>query len=295
MSKRKDRRFWESASRNNQTYSYYYRILTELAISMFEWKNLPPTVDPRYLELALFFTGQAVFFKDEAIGYLCLRCASSGHYNEYLVPKDRRAYAANGYNKTLNDKDSVIIYNNMLRTPTQDTVDMFANRLWDLDRSIDINARAQKTPVLITCGENQRLTLENVYKEFDGNSPVIFSNNGMDRDGVKVLSTGAPFVCDKLYELKTQIWNEALTSLGISNINVVKKERLITDEVTRNLGATVANRYSRLNMRRMACEQINSMFGLNLQCDFREDYKAIEVADEHDVIEDETVNSKEMK
>ena len=50
---------------------------------------------------------------------------------------------------------------------------------------------------------------------------------------------------------------------------------MITDEVTRNQGGTIASRYSRLEARRQACEQINRMFGLDIECNYREDYRNI--------------------
>lgn len=112
---------------------------------------------------------------------------------------------------------------------------MFARRLYNLDRIIDINANAQKTPVLVQASEKQRLVLLNVYKEFDGNAPVIFGDKNLDINGLKVFSTNAPYNCDKLYQLKTQVWNEALTYLGISNVNIQKKERLITPAASYNL------------------------------------------------------------
>ena len=64
-----------------------------------------------------------------------------------------------------------------------------------------------------------------------------------------------------------------LTYMGISNISYQKRERLISDEVTRSQGGTIAIRYSKLNARRQACDEINRMFGLNISCDFREDYR----------------------
>lgn len=272
---KKDRQFWESATLNNANFKQYYNRLTELSISMFEWQNLPDTVDPRFLELTLFSDGQAVFFYDEDIGYLALQNILGGKLNVYRVPIERRAYAVNGYQKVLSDKDSVIIYNNYLHSNSRLDVEMFARRLYNLDRAIDVNANAQKTPVLIQCDETQRLTMVNLYKKFDGNEPVIFGDKNLNPNNVKVLKTDAPYVADKLYQLKTQIWNEALTYLGISNINITKKERLITDEVTRNQGSTIASRYSRLEARREACRAINKMFGLDIWCDYREDYQAL--------------------
>ena len=276
MGRKRDTQFGESAYMNNRTYMQYYNRLTELALSMFEWQNLPKTVDQRFLEMCLFSDGMCVFFEDEVLGYLGLRCMIGGKLNVYQIPTDRRAYATNGYQKELDGTNSVIIFNNYLHTNSMLDVEMFSKRLYNLDRAIDVNANAQKTPVLIQCDESQRLTMKNLYKQYEGNEPFIFGSKGLDANGLKVLQTGAPYVADKLYELKTQIWNEALTYLGISNINVVKKERMITDEVTRNQGGTVASRYSRLESRRQACKQINEMFGLDIWVEYREDFQDVE-------------------
>lgn len=275
-----DRAFWESGLMNAAVFKQYYNRLLELSISMFEWVNLPESVDPRFIELVLFSQGQAVFFYDEVLGFLCLQCAANGNFNVYRVPLRRRAYAVNGYQRNLDNTNSVIIYNNYMRTGSKLDVEVFSRRLWNLDRAIDVNANAQKTPVLITCDESQRLTMENLYLKYDGNQPVIYGQRGIDTKGIGVLKTDAPFVCDKLYTLKTQIWNEALTYLGISNINIQKKERLITDEVTRNQGGTIASRYGRLEARRQACEQINKMFGLDIWVNYREDYQQVEEAND---------------
>ena len=277
MSKKRNKtQFSDNLARNTGTYMQYYNRLCELSMSMFEWTNLPDTIDPRFLELTLFKDGQAIFFKDEVMGYLTLQNAVNGQFDVYRVPKQRRAYAINGYNKLLNENDSVIIYNNFLRTNSMLDVKMFAQRLYNIDRAIDVNANAQKTPILIRCSENERLSLENVYKEYDGNTPVIVATKDLNLKDITSINTGAPYVADKLYVLKTQIWNEALTYLGISNINVQKKERLISDEVTRNQGGTIASRYSRLEARRQACKKINKMFKLDIWCEYREDYKIIE-------------------
>lgn len=276
MGRKRDLQFCESAYMNNRTYLQYYNRLTELAISMFEWQNLPETVDQRFLEMCLFSDGMCVFFQDEVLGYLSLQCMIGGKLNVYRIPMERRAYATNGYQRELDGTNSVIIFNNYLHTNSMLDVEMFSKRLYNLDRAIDVNANAQKTPVLIQCDESQRLTMKNLYKQYEGNEPFIFGSKGLDANGLKVLQTGAPYVADKLYQLKTQIWNEALTYLGISNINVVKKERMITDEVTRNQGGTVASRYSRLESRRQACKQINEMFGLDIWVEYREDFQGVE-------------------
>lgn len=279
MSRRRNRTlFEESLMLNKQSYIQYVNRLTELSISMFEWKHLPPTIDRRYIELELFRNGSVVYFNDDIIGDLCLDCIVSGRLDVYGEPYIRRAYSRyNPYQKMLKSNNSVIIWNNYLRTNSVLDVEIFARKLWLIDRIIDVNVNAQKTPVLVQGTEKQRLTLLNLYKEFDGNTPFIFGDKNLDLNALKAISTDAPYISDKLYQLKTQIWNEALTYLGISNINIQKKERLITDEVTRNQGGTVASRYSRLDCRRMAVDKINKMFGTNIEVNYREDFQSIDI------------------
>lgn len=277
--------FCESAYMNNRTYLQYYNRLTELALSMFEWNNLPESVDQRFLEMCLFSDGMCVFFKDEVLGHLALQCMIGGNLDVYRIPMERTAYATNGYNKHLDKSDSVIIFNNYLHTNSMLDIEMFAKRLYNLDRAIDVNANAQKTPVLIQCDETERLMMKNLYKQYEGNEPFIFGSKELNAKGLTVLKTDAPYVADKLYELKTQLWNEALTYLGISNTNVTKKERLISDEVIRSMGGVIASRYSRLESRRQACEQINKMFGLDISVEYRADYRE---ADDKVMLPDES-------
>lgn len=282
---------WESALLNNRTYLQYYNRLLELAINMYEWKNLPDTVDERFLELTLFSDGMAVFFRDDILGELCLQCMIGGELDVYRIPIDRTAYATNGYQMRLNNQNSVIIFNNYTHTNSMLDVEMYARRLYEIERTIDVNVKAQKTPLIVRATENQRLTMKNLYMQYDGNEPFIFGDNNLDMDAIKVLPTNAPYVADKLNILKRQIWNEALTYLGIENSNTEKKERLVSDEVNSNLGGVAAQRFCRLNARRKAADQINKMFGLNIKVDFREEVK--EMFKEDNETEEKEVTSYE--
>lgn len=273
---RKRTNFEDSATLNNRTYLQYIEHLTELSISMFEYENLPDSVDWRFLELTLFEKGQALWFRDEVMGDVVMTFASNGPFNIYRVPIRRHAYAVNSYQRDLDEDNSVIIYNNLIRTNSILDVKMYARRLYNLDRAIDVNANAQKTPVLIVCDQEQRLTMLNLYKEFDGNAPVIFGDKALDLSALKVLKTDAPYVADKLFELKNQTWNEALTRLGISNVAFQKKERMVSDEVMRSQGGVIASRYSRLEARRQALEKINDMFNLSVEVNYREDYREVD-------------------
>lgn len=267
MGRKKNR--WPSAQINNQTYIDYYQRLMEFAINMFEWRNLPPTVDERFLELTLYEKGYCLYFNDEVVGNLALTCTIGGMLDVYRIPTERRAFAVNGYNKICTPQDSVLIFNNYLHTPTILTIELFARRLYEIERTIDVNVKAQKTPTLLLASEQQRLTMKNLYMQYDGNEPFIFGDKDMEFDGIKCLKTDAPYVADKLQVLKHQIWNEALTFCGIENSNQDKKERLVADEVGSNYGNIEAQRNVMLNARRQAADKINRMFGTNIEVGFR--------------------------
>ena len=202
----------------------------------------------------------AVFFRDEVMGYLTLQCMISGPLDVYRIPIYRRAYASNGYQMELSKENSVLIFNNSLHINSQLDVEMYAWRLYEIQRAIDTNVKLQKNPKIITCSETQRLTIINLFKQYEGNYPFIFADKQMDLSGLSAIDISAPYVADKLQVLKGLVWNEAMTYLGIGNTNDEKRERLNTLEVTSGMGDIEAQRYTRLMEREIACERINAMF-----------------------------------
>lgn len=195
-----------------------------------------------------------------------------GDLNVYRVPNNRKAYAVNTYNKQLNQNDSVIIWNNMIRLPEYGRMMYYATQLAEIDRAITVNVKGQKFPIAILCDETQRLTLKNVYKQYDGNEPFIFGDSSLDLNKmIQAINTGSPYVADKLQDLKNNKWSEAMMCLGIPNSPTDKKERLVANEAAVSQGGTLASRSSRLEMRKRACDEINKMFGLNIDVEYNED------------------------
>ena len=256
---------------NSWTTIDYLNRLKEYALNMFEWINLPKTVDARFIELVLFEEGKINFFEDKLIGFLALRVNESGKQNVYNEFDKKHIYANNGFSRVRNLRNSVTIYNNYLHTPTYTTVNLYAIRLARVTRAIDLNIEAQKTPILITCPENQKLSLKNVYEQYKGNAPVIYTDSEFNLDSIKVLKTDAPFVVDKLTLYKHDIWNEVMTFLGVNNSNQDKKERLVANEVDANDEQIEQARFNMLDARKDACKKINDMFGLNIDVKFRND------------------------
>ncbi len=259
---------------NALSWMVYHDKLTELAISTIEWDGMPSEIDMAFVERCLFYRGAVVFYKDEILDqYVCLPFMTNNSPDIYNNPRERTAFAANGYQyQGLNGSNSVIIYNNLLKLPSTLDMEIFSKRLAEIDEIMKVNLKAQKTPVLIVCDESQRLSMKNLYMQYEGNEPFIFGDKAqLNPDSIKAIQTGAPFLLQNLWDVKTKTWNEALTYLGISNVASQKKERMLVDEVTRNQGGTIANRYSRLEARRNAANLINQMFGLDIDVRYRDD------------------------
>lgn len=253
----------KSARRNLEVFFDYWTRIKEIAVNLFVWEGLPETVDPRFLEVTLFERGAILGFNDEYIGSLALPFVGGNPIDVYGIPVNRRAYAWNGYNYYGNKNNSVICWNNFTHTPAAPTVAIYAERLADIDRSIDVNVRSQKTPLAVLCEDHERLSYLNAYKDYDGNVPVIFGSKNLDLKNITVLNTQAPFVSLDLQTLKKQMFNEVLTYLGINNTASEKKERQVATEAIASQGAVEANRFSRLHSRELAAEEFNKKLGWN--------------------------------
>ena len=284
--KKQTAQFYDSLFDALSYQSFYRDRLTDIALSCVKWKNLPEEIDPRFLEWCLFYDGMAIFFKDDITEkFVCIQVMPSGQFNMYRIPKERTAYAVNGYqNSDLNENNSVIIYNNLLRKPSVQDIEIYAKKLTNIDLTLNVNVNAQKTPIAIICDETQRLTFQQLYQNYAGNMPFIFGDKGLNLDNVKSINTQADYKGEELNKLKTDIWNDALTYLGVSNVQYQKKERINTEEINRSMGGAFASRRSRIKARQNAVEEINKMFGLSIEVNFE---------DEVDKIDNTSYNSNE--
>lgn len=272
---------------NNDTYTDYLMRLRLIATSLFTWKNLDDYAGygaSRFLEQSLYDFGRACFMKDNELGYMALRVNPSDKLNIYELPVRVTAWSI-GYTKDMAFDDVVYIMNNELQLPTSNTLRLMAYRLYETERTIDTNLNAQKTPVLIEGDTKTILTLKNIYMQYSGNIPFIFGNKQYDiSNRLNVLKTDAPYLIDKLELHKHEIWNEAMTYLGIDNANTDKKERLITDEVESN--NELINYYLNCfyKTRKKACDEINERYNLDIEIELNKDVLDLLNTTESDII-----------
>lgn len=264
--------FEDAILMNSQTYMDYLERMKKIALSMFEWVNLPDTMNERYLEMCLYYKGQAALLYDEDYGFINTQAADSGYINIYGLPTKINCYSFS-YNKMRElyvsgtnlpaEEECILVMNNFQRVPTASTISLYAERLTEAQRAADINIKAQKTPVLLLTDKNQELTLRNIYAQYDGNSPVIIGDKSLlNEKNITSVSTEAKFVANDIREYMTSIWNDFLCFLGINNLSTEKKERLITSEANSNNELINMNMQSYLIPRKQACKEFNAKFGL---------------------------------
>lgn len=275
------------------TYSTWFNRLYNIAISRFEWLNLPDTCNEKFIEQVLFFNGFMVGYKDTALSsFLIMPCTNNSVLDIFGYPAKVNAYGYNGYMAqnltpytiTLGQEptraDAALLYANYSRCPDLPAVLYFARKLTKIDRTIDVNINVQKTPYIISCGENQRLTVANMFKQVDNFEPAIITTKFYGLNGEKpinVMDLKPPFVADKMQTLKRQVYQEALTYLGIEANTSEKAERQVTEELTANMGETESMRQSPLASRKQFCKEFNKIYGTNIDVKFRSDLQLSQI------------------
>ena len=262
--------FPENEQLNALTQIDYMSRIRSLAVSVFQWDNLPDGIPGRFIEQTLFNYGRALFFRvNDTGGLMVAKVADSGMIDKYDSPISFRAYASPDFNQDLPIEKCVLIRNNYDCIPTVRSVLLFVMRLAETERTIDINVKAQKTPLVFVCDQKQLQTLKMLFRKYDGNEPVIYADKSLDMKGLTCINPEVPYMADKLMLYKRNIWNECMTYLGINNANTDKKERLITDEANANNQLIEQSAAALLSTRQEAAKEINTMFGTDIRVSMR--------------------------
>lgn len=254
---------------NFKTYLSYKTKMMTLAENVFQFKNMNKFIDLAYVNSELVTKGSIAFFKDEVMGLLALPYMNIGNLDIYGRPTAIKPIPRNGsYNRTLKRGEFVIMYDNNSHLPIYPNIVESAERLALIKRTIDINIAQQSTPRFFRTSEENKRTIEDLLNEIDGKVNTVVTYDNIDLEDTTCVLAPAPYVADKLNQDKKEEWAEFLELIGITNVSVQKKERLIRDEIITSMGGTIASRYSRFESRRKAIEEINELFGENIEVEF---------------------------
>jgi hypothetical protein len=267
----------------------YMRLLTELCANRFEWKNVPDSIDVRFMELTLFNRALAVFYWDTDYDkHLVLEAGSTGFFDLVKNPTAFTTIGNDYISKTLGAYQphktyagdeaklkAIPIWSNYIRVPDWDIVQIYASRLAEMDMTIEINSKNARQNLAVITNESTKLSGVNIVRQMQEGSNVLQLNADgplADMSFIQAVTMNQDVdSIEKLHIVRTRMWNECMGLLGINNANQDKKERLVSDEVDANNDQTSMMRYVNLNARRKAVEQINSVHGLKISVDYYTD------------------------
>lgn len=255
----------------------FYNLLNILMYS-FSIEGLPDSCNERFFKLNLIFNGYAALIKDPDLGYLSLGVrptVNSSQLNIYGEYPDVMAFGWNGFNKQYtnymygtdnSDAEAIICRDNDMMYPMINIIWMYAKRLTDTMRTLDITARKLKTPYFITCDEAQKSSIKKILEDVDFNQDSIIANRSTMPNEFNVLQTGVqPESVRVLWEHYSNLESEIRTFLGINSAaNLDKKERLVVDEAQANDILTDINIQYRLKSYQQFCDTVNNLWGLNI-------------------------------
>lgn len=191
------------------------------------------------------------------------------------------------------NKDVVIGWGHTSHASVRSLVMWYVERIADVENTIDINLFAHKLPRLVVCSPEDRERVADIMEAIDRGEKKLFLE-AEDYQAIKnVLEAGgSSYIIDKLYTYKQNLENELLSFLGINNVAVEKKERLITDEANSNNQLINDSSDCFLDSLKNFCDEINTVLDYNISVEANsspasnEDY---DITDTEEVEEDETM------
>lgn len=254
---------------NVKTYLAYKDRMLMLAENVFTFKNMNPFIDLAYVNSELLRKGSIAFFYDEVMGLIALPYMNIGVLDIYGRPTKIKPISRNGaYNRILNSDEFVIMYDNNSKIPIYPNIIQHAERISQLKRTLDINVSQMKTPRFWQTSEENKKTVQKIKDTVEAGQEVVFTYDNLDIDGITCNLNPAPDLMESLNQAKVNEWSEFLELIGISNVSVQKKERMIRDEIITSMGGTIASRFSRFESRKKAIEEINKKWNQDISVEF---------------------------
>lgn len=257
-------RYWETAGYNSRLYTMFRNQILDMALTRYQWVNLPLTCDERFLELTLYTQGIATIARPRsgkhAGKWLSLQCGGwRSNPDMYGNPSAWTALGLNGYQFNVNIQNGYFCWDNHLHTPLSDRIDLWCRELVDIIRTMQQNRVHQKVPMIISGVQEKRLDITNYAKQIGGGELIVLTTNGIENINVQALSTNVPFIGNELWSNYLNIWNQIYGALGIGNLPF-KAERRIEDEVDSQQDPTDLIALDGLTERRRMCNVLNRSF-----------------------------------
>lgn len=240
-------------------------------LRILKWKNLPMGIDPRILNINLFFRGKVVLFQHETLGNFALPMVRTGGINAYGIMTHIRPIALGEQSNELNNIeleeniDCVVLRINDLEIPPLLYATYYGRKVSETLDNIDNNNMWLKFPIVIKSTGNEDLDKKNslVIKEMFEQKGMKFPVITSSLDGIELLNLKPQYFGLELFE-QLKCWkNMYYEYLGV-NHHEEKKERLTDEEVLNNQEEANVNSNKILQPLKEQIDIANKLFGWNI-------------------------------
>ena len=178
------------------------------------------------------------------------------------------------------DKEVVIGWCQGNKKSVMEMVTYYIEKIVNIDLVIDINLNAHKMPFLIGSDLEDSKVLKEVMELFASDEPVLYASLSQV-DKLKALVSGAPYIIDKLYQMKQAEENELREYLGLNNLgSAEKKEHLITSEVDVNNEVIKSSGMCFIDYMKDFFDRVNNLFGTEFSIEVNEVEENVEQVEE---------------
>lgn len=187
------------------------------------------------------------------------------------------------------NKDCVIGWAHSSHAPIVSLVRYYIDKIVEVENTISTNLFVHKLPRLIVCSPEDKARVQDLMEQIERGEKKLFLD-AQDVEAIKnVLDSGAntSYIIDKLYQYKQNLENELLTFLGINNVALEKKERLITDEANSNNQLINDSSECFLDCLKAFCEDIKNILGYDISVEAKSSPASNDEVQEEEIIEED--------
>ena len=277
---------------NQKIYNFYYDRICQVALSQFQYGNLPSTCDRWFFEWKAMRDGQAALCVPDGsrelmslgfVPYLDEEQTSAGQmlYNAYGYPTGIKGIGwadgdvingqvLHGAGYQVTTHDFVVMYDNMGRMSMMGYIDLYARLLWECHMIIRSNQKFQNIPYIVKASKDSKLSVDNFFQDLWNFKPVIELNNmGKKAENIKdansmdidALDLRVDYKVIDMWKALKITWAEAMSMLGITTQFTKKSQYENSDQLEMDKMGDDLSLCNRLMRRVELCNRANERWG----------------------------------
>ena len=272
-----NKKFEKNEFKLDASIKYWCNMLFEKIVRIFVWDGLPADMPQREIETRLILNGFCGMVKDGVKGIMIATGGMSGptQYADIFTKFTYSAPTAQGGTKTIG-KDCVIINNSALRNPLYPLVYRYAFLLSHADISLKcVLVNARYTDLFSTDDQQTAESVRAVRnKIYDGDYDCIVDSSIIGALQNMANTDNTSNTLKQIMDTRTDLLRGFYNDIGIKFVKD-KKERMITDEVSDDNQMLLFNINDMLHQREKACEEINTVFGMQVSVKLSDEFNII--------------------